>query len=207
MYNQSMNNKSQYTALLALLGIIIVLGVVGLLVYQKSVTYQPQSTLNLGPTTAPKKASAEPPVDTWKTYNNDKYNFAIGAPDTWQQQEYDQNGGMLVAFGPNSLPCVTCSYLKNGYFSVKIFNQKSDPDYYKAFQAKMSNIGKTKDYQGITLGKDKGVMTSNTIDIEDRTWVYELSLDANGGNEKISDSKIFQKAMSSFKFTGLIFDN
>ncbi|MGE5042029.1 MAG: hypothetical protein ACM3IJ_03940, partial [Candidatus Levyibacteriota bacterium] len=52
-----------------------------------------------------------------------------------------------------------------------------------------------------------GVLSDNMVAVEntDQGWVYEFDLDTNNGNTKALDSKIFQRAVSSFKFTGLKF--
>jgi len=49
-----------------------------------------------------------------------------------------------------------------------------------------------------------GVSSKNSIAIENQGWAYELLLDKDGDDsKKSSDSKIFQRAISSLKFTGL----
>ena len=90
---------------------------------------------------------------------------------------------------------------------MRIYNEKTDPDYYKDFQARMANIGKVEGYQGIQLGENKGVLSANTLAIEHLNNVYELTLDTNAGNSKVNDSKLFQHAVTTFKFTGLTFGN
>lgn len=186
--------------------ILIILGIV----YQKNDTIKPESTFDLNPTKQAVGGSTEPTVTAWRTYSNLSYNFSIDVPEKWYQEEYPApppTGSFVVAFGPEKLPCSTCSYFHNGYYSVRIYNGTTDPDYYKDFQARMANIGKVEGYQGIQLGENKGVMSSNTLAIEHLNNVYELTLDMNAGNSRVNDSKLFQHAVTTFKFTGLTFGN
>lgn len=205
-----MNNKNLFS-FYVLLGISVFLIVAGVILYQyKGDGVKPESTFDLSSTrVASSSASQEPDVTSWKNYNNDQYNFTFDFPAGWHQQEYDQpelKGGLFVAFSPDSLPCKTCTYFRSGYFSVKVYNQKTDSESYTAFQQRMANGGKSVDYQLVSLGKAKGVIFANTIAIANQDFVYELSLDTNGGNTKVADSKIFQKVLSTFKFTGLSFN-
>lgn len=189
----------------------IILIAAGVLILRRDESIKPESTFSLTPTTSVQNSGfKEPYVDSWKTYNNATYNFTIDVPSTWQQQEYPSpqpNGGFMVAFGPDKLPCSTCTYFRNGFYSVHLYNQKSDPDYYKDFQARLQNAGKSKDLQGVQLGKYKGVISGNTIAFDHNDWVYELTLDVQNGTLGINDSKIFQKAVTSFHFSELLFNN
>jgi hypothetical protein len=71
----------------------------------------------------------------------------------------------------------------------------------------MSNIGKKEGFAGIQLGENKGVLSDNTLAIEHLNNVYEIGLDINAGQSKVNDSKLFQHAVTTFKFTGLTFGN
>jgi hypothetical protein len=155
----------------------------------------------------------DPVVTTWRNYTNDEYNFAMDVPSDWNEQAFspsqpqESKGGTQVAFSPNPLPCETCSYFYDGYFSVKVYTQKSDAASYTNFVQKMNNIGKSAEYQGIILDGIKGVMTINTISAENHGYVYEISLDLDKGHGKIADSLVFRHAVNSFKFTYLLFNN
>jgi hypothetical protein len=193
---------------------VIVIGVVlilaGILIHYKQSDIRPESTFDFNaPQKSTQSKNAEQIIIDWRTYSNSTYNFSVDVPTDWHQQEYPSplpSGTFLVAFGPNNLPCKTCTYFRNGYYSVKIYNQTSDPDYYKDFEGRMANVGKSKDFIGIQLGEYKGVINGNTVAFDHKDWVYELNLDVNNGNMEIADSKIFQHAINSFKFTGLLFD-
>lgn len=189
----------------------VVLIAVGMLILHKPSNIQPESTYSLDQKKpAAQKGFSDPLVDSYRTYSNQTYNFTIDVPATWHEQEYPSpqpNGGFMVAFGPDDLPCKTCTYFRNGFFSIRLFNQKSDPDYYKDFQVRLQNAGKAKDSQAVQLGKYKGVISGNTVAFDHLDWVYELSLDANDGNLGVNDSKIFQRAITSFHFIELIFNN
>lgn len=191
------------------IGFILIL-VGGLILYHPT-DLKPASTFNPDYTgkVASQSPAPEPAVAAWRTYSNATYNFSIDVPSDWHEQEYPSaqpNGGFVVAFGPNNLPCSTCTYFRNGYYSVRVFNQKSDPDYYKDLQGRMASIGKSKDFQGIMFGEYKGVINTNTVAIDHKDWVFEMALDTSDGNLKVNDSKIFQKAIMSFKFTNLLFN-
>lgn len=189
-----------------LLGLGIILIILGI-VYQANDTIKPESTFDLNQK-KPVVDNSEPVVASWRTYSNGSYNFSIDVPEKWNQEEYPApppSGGFLVAFGPDKLPCQSCSYFHNGYYSVRIYNEKTDPDYFKDFQSRMANVGKAAEYQGIQLGDSKGVMSYNNLAIEHLSNVYEITLDINAGNSKVNASKIFQHAVTTFKFTGLTF--
>lgn len=188
----------------------IVLVAVGLLIHYKQSDIRPESTFDFN---APQKNTQatikEPIITDWRTYANSSYNFSVDVPSNWQEQEYPSpmpSGTFLVAFGPEKLPCKTCTYFRNGYYSVKIYNQTSDPDYFKDFEGRMANVGKSREFIGIQLGDYKGVINGNTVAFDHKDWVYELNLDASNASMKITDSQIFQRAINSFKFTGLLFD-
>lgn len=183
---------------------------VGVLILHQQENIKPESTFSLdkSATQSENGPFKDPNVDAWRTYSNASYNFSVDVPADWKEQEYPSptsNGGLTIAFSPTELPCKTCTYFRNGFYSVKLFNQKSDPDYYKDFTARLANAGKTKDLQGVQLGKYKGVISGNTIAFDHIDWVYELSLDAKDGTLGVNDSKIFQKAVSSFRFNELLF--
>lgn len=202
-----MNKWQSLTVTCLFLGVLlIILG----LIYGKQEDIKPESSFDLNPTPKVATNGTEPVVTSWRTYSNLTYNFSIDVPENWNQQEYPSpppGGGFLVAFGPDKLHCSTCTYFHNGYYSVRIYNATTDPDYYKDFQARMSNIGKKEGFAGIQLGENKGVLSDNTLAIEHLNNVYEIGLDINAGQSKVNDSKIFQHAVTTFKFTGLTFGN
>ncbi|HVZ12532.1 MAG TPA: hypothetical protein VG965_05900, partial [Patescibacteria group bacterium] len=149
----------------------------------------------------------EPEVNNWMPYNNDKFNFSINVPDGWKSQDYSSqaNGGAQIAFSPNSLPCDTCTYFYDGFFSIKIYNQKTSPDAYADYQQRLAFIGKKEGYQQIKIGAAQGVLAANTVALASQGYIYELSLDEDHGSKNAVDSKIFMNVLSSIKFTGLAF--
>jgi hypothetical protein len=196
-----------YTAIV--IGIVLV--AVGALIHYRSTSIKPESTFDINhpASQSATTVTAEPLIDAWRTYINSSYNFSVDVPSEWKEQGYPAplpSGSFLVAFGPDKLPCRTCTYFRNGYYSVKIYNQTTDPDYFKDFEGRMANVGKSKDFIGLTLGEYKGVLNGNTVAFDHKDWIYELNLDANNGSMSINDSKIFQRAVNSFKFTGLLFN-
>jgi len=201
------NGLKEWVFTLVVVGVILI--AIGVVIRFQDTNFSPKSNFNPIENSNKTKKDPEPVIDSWKLYSNDQYNFSIEVPEMWNIQEYppiQPNGGFMVAFGPNDLPCKTCTYFKNGYYSIKLFNEKSDPEYYKYFQTQVSNIGKVEGLKPITIGKYSGVMSNNTISIDHKDWVYELSLDAKEGTMQIPQSKIFQKASHSFKFTGIFGD-
>ncbi len=196
--------------------LLISLIVVGLLVILSIIFYPQQvarkdvpqvSTYSLSPTQGI-SPTPEAEITEWKSYSNDTYHFSITVPEKWYIQDYagaTVNGGTLIAFSPDKLPCPTCTYFFNGYFSIKIYNQKTDPGFYALFKERMNASSKDKNYQAIALNKDKGVIASNTLALEHEGWIYEFSLDIDQGKKKISDSKVIQKVISSISFTNLFF--
>jgi hypothetical protein len=203
---QKISGAWLFTAIV--IGIVLIF--IGALILHQKENIKPESTFSLDKTdthenNAPFK---DPQVESWRTYSNSTYNFSVNVPRDWKEQEYPSpqpNGGFMVAFSPTELPCKTCTYFRNGFYSIKLFNQKSDPDYYKDFTTRLANIGKVKDLQGVQLGKYKGVISGNTVAFDHIDWVYELSLDANNGSLGVTDSKIFQQVLTSFHFTELLF--
>lgn len=199
----------KHTAIAGAILIVVLLSIVGAVIYgQSGNTINTTSTLVLSPTPSlsPTK-TPEPLITSWKTYQNDTYNFSLSVPDSWNQQEYTpQSGNFQIAFSPNSLPCSTCTYVHEGYFSVKIFNQKTDAQAYTLFTQRKQSVGKSNDYKEVQLAGKTGVMNSNSIDLENNGWVYELSLDKDNGTDQVTDSQIFQKAALSLQFTNLLFN-
>lgn len=193
------------------LAFAVLLGIAGMIVYHKDDAIATPSMLVLSPTpTIPVTPTPqdEPLVLTWTSYHNDKYNFTLNTPDGWHQQEYKLDSGVfLVAFSPDQLPCPTCTYNHNGYFSIKIYTNQTDPLAYKDFTTRMQNVGKSNDFLAIRLDGKPGVLFANTIAAENNGLVYELALDTHDGKDTIQNSKLFQKAANSFVFTNLIFTN
>jgi hypothetical protein len=168
-----------------------------------------KSSLDLNPK-ASGSASIDPIVTAWKVYSNPQYQFTITVPDSWNIVDYTRahpNGGTLLAFSPDQLPCDTCSYLRNGYFSIRIFNQKTYPEYYAQFAQRPLKVGKDPAYREVMIGNKKGIAFANTVAIEDKGWVYEFALDRNDGKDSYMDSEIFQKVVLSFSSTDTLFDN
>lgn len=205
-------NEKQHVVLGIVLFIAAVFFLSGFLYYQNhSQDKNDQlSTFDVIPNEAgPGQPSPEPVVTSWKGYTNEQYHFTLEVPAEWHVEDYAPaylSGGTLVAFSPDPLPCNTCSYFRNGYFSVRVFNQKSDPEHYALFTQRAQAIGKSKEYLPVQLGQAKGVAFPNGVAAEHQGWVYELTLDTNEGKMQISDSKIFQRAVSSFEFTNLLFN-
>ena len=189
--------------------ILLAMGIIGLMIYYPKQPEVLPSTFSLTPSPSPvtsPTASAEPVVTSWTTYTNNDYNFTISIPDGWNQQEYKLPSGVfIVAFSPNALPCSTCTYVHEGYFSVKIFNQKTDQQAYTTFTTSLQNIGKVKGYQQAQLNNVKGVLYGNTVEVENHNLVYQVTLDANNGSMDVLSSQLFQKFASSLEFTYLIF--
>lgn len=192
----------------------IIIGValifVGAFILHQKENIKPESTFSLDKPVSNEQPGPfkDPRVETWRTYSNPTYNFSLEVPADWHEQEYPQaspNGGFIIAFSPNDLPCKTCTYFRNGFYSIRLFNQKSDPDYYKDFASRLANAGKSKELQGVQLGKYKGVISLNTVAFDHEDWVYELSLDAKDGTLSVNDSKIFQHAVTTFRFNELLF--
>jgi hypothetical protein len=189
----------------------VALAVIGYFIYHQSGTPIIPSSFSLTtpvPSISPTEAP-EPLVTEWTTYSNDKYNFTLEVPANWYQREYTPaSGGLLVAFSPmNNLPCENCSYVHDGFFSLKIYNNTTDAQAYSQFTTRMGNAGQSTDYRLAQIAGIKGVIFGNTAAIENHGWVYEFSLDNNNGNENATDSQLFQKFATSLKFTYLIFDN
>ncbi len=196
------------SSLITLFILIVIVAGIAFVFYHQSEPLATPSQLVLSPTQAASPTPvSDPVVISWATYNSDTYNFTIDKPSDWNQQQYIlPSGGFLIAFSPITLPCATCSYVHNGFYSVKVFNQQTDPDAYKNYTTSMQNVGKSADYQKAQLDGHIGVLFGNTVSVENNGWVYQVTLDANNGNEKVEDSKLFVKAATSVKFTNLIFN-
>ncbi|MGE5042389.1 MAG: hypothetical protein ACM3IJ_05820 [Candidatus Levyibacteriota bacterium] len=207
-----MNSRTITLWISLLLAFLASLGI-GLLVYYhpQSNTLPPVSVINMDTIPSSPLSSAppaEPSVTSWQDFNNDKYLFDLQIPNGWISQDFSpqfQKGGTLFAFSPTSLPCPNCTYVHDGFFSLKIYNKTTDPEAYQKFDGLMKAIGKGP--QGVMIDGRTGVLTDNMVAVEntDQGWVYEFDLDTNNGNTKALDSRIFQRAVSSFKFTGLKF--
>lgn len=157
------------------------------------------------PPAAPTTTS-DPVVSSWEPYENTTYNFSIEVPAGWNRQDYSaflNNGGTLIAFSPDELPCSTCSYLNSGYFSITIYNQKTDPALYNLFVEKVQKANNGANYPRITLDGKTGLISENTVSIQNGDWVYDITIDKNDGNDPIENSQIMKHVLTSFKFTSL----
>jgi hypothetical protein len=210
-----MNNKVLFTTLsmLAVISIVLIIvatNISGKKDMAKEEDMKPVSTFDLNP--SPKVSPTpipEPEIADWRIYSNDQYNFSIEVPQDWYQEDYSslyQTGGTVIAFSPTKLPCKTCTYFRDGYFSIKIFNQQTDPIFYTAFTERKNNLGKNKEYIEIQLDKKPGVYFANIADVENQGWVYEFSFDKDQGKANAIESKIFQHVLFTMKFTKLLFE-
>lgn len=191
--------RNQYLTILTIVTSIIFF-TLGVVFYLKSPIFHPQLKSIISPTKVPE--ASEPDIDAWTTYSNKKYNFAIEVPAKWHEQDYSAffgNNSALIAFSPKPLPCEMCSYLHDGYFSVRIYNEQTDPELYKIYSEKLEDPEKNE----VEIGSKMGVSFANSVAVENQGWIYELSLDKDEGTAKIADSKIFQRVVSSFRFTSI----
>jgi hypothetical protein len=206
-----MSEDKQKLILVSSIALIILCIIFGVIYYKgpKLNVQELKSSLDLDPS-ASKSASIDPAVTAWKVYANQQYQFTITVPDKWYIEDYapaHPSGGTLLAFSPEPLPCNTCSYLHNGYFSIRIFNEKSYPEYYAQYAGRFKKLGKDPAYQEVMVGKLKGLAFNNLVTIEHKGWVLEFSLDRNDGKDNFADSEIFQRVVSSFSSTDFLFDN
>jgi hypothetical protein len=151
----------------------------------------------------------DPAVPTWKTYPIPQYRTSINIPADWNIQDYAQLhpfGGTLIAFSPAELPCSSCSYIRNGYASLRIFSEKTDPEYYALYLGRIQQLGHNKTYQEIKVGEKTGLLTGNTVAVEHSGWIYELTLDKNDGKATLDDSSIFTQMVNSLTFAEDLLD-
>ena len=159
--------------------------------------------------TIPQGDTPEPTVSQWRTYTHPVYNVSFTIPDGWNEQDYaalQQQGGALVAFSPSELPCGSCSYIRNGYLALRIFNPTTDPEYYTLFQNRVKALGKNKAYSQVSVGEKPAIRAGNTIAVEHNGWVYEFTLDKNTGTATIDGSSIFKQVINSVKFNENLFN-
>lgn len=145
----------------------------------------------------------DPEITEWKAYTNAPYRFSLTVPAAWYSQDYQAmhpSGGTLIAFGPDPLPCSDCSYIRNGYLSLRIFNEKTDPEYYALYANRVKLLGRSKEYKEAVIGEKHGVATDTTVAVEQNGWVYEFTLDKNDGKAKIEDAAIFNRIVNSLTF-------
>lgn len=206
-----MSERKDYSLIIVLVVVgALFLGLIAIFYPKNNTDVAPASTLVLSPSpSVVPTAVTEPFISSWKPYTNEKFGFILDVPADWYIQDYAAgypNGGTVVAFSPNPLPCETCAYFRNGYFSIRIYNETTDSGYYKLFLQKQKSAGKSKEYQQAQLGKKPAIASSNAISAEYEGWVYEFALDINEGKSNFMDSPLFMKAASSFTFTGLQFE-
>jgi hypothetical protein len=148
----------------------------------------------------------DPDISTWTPYENAQFSISFDIPDTWHTQDYSSfynNGGVFVAFSPQELPCATCSYLNNGYFSLRIYSQQTDPALYSIYLEKVKKVEQDPTYKKVPMDSKVGILNANTVSVESDGWIYDLSLDKNNGSASIETSTIMKHVLSSFKFTKL----
>ncbi len=154
---------------LSTLFVLIGLGILGFLFYYHPNESNPTfSSFALSPTPEISGAQeiSDPVVESWKLYENETYLFQINIPEGWNTQDYKDNfqhGGTLVAFSPQELPCATCSYVHDGFLSLKIYNAGTDPASYANFQIKMKNVGKDPNTLGFYVDHKVGVLLGNSV--------------------------------------------
>lgn len=208
-----MSEKQQQIGVLLLVGFIILFFVaIFASSFKTTNTVQAPaaSSLDLNPTKSsqPVPTHHEDPIFNWEQYTNDEYHFLTQIPEGWKKQIYpqpDQKKGLLIAFSPDPLPCESCSYYQDGYFSIKIYNEKTNKEDYANYLQRVAGIGKTNEVQQILVDGQKAIFSGNSITVEHTGWIYELNFDKDKGTAKVTDSPIFLKFLSSFKFTDLIF--
>ena len=207
-----MNSKQ-----LGIATVVITIGAIlavifGVIYFPRHEEVKIQSTFNpnaLSPT-LPVSPSPEALIVQWDLYENNEYNFSLEYPQDWNKVDYApfyHNKGTLIAFSPSPLPCPTCAYLKDGYVSLKIYNNQTSPLDYLDYQKRLQGIKQSKAYAPIQLNGSPGVFYSNTAAVENNGWVYEFSLDRDKGTNSQNplESKIFTHFLLSFKFTNLQF--
>jgi hypothetical protein len=206
-----MSNKKKYL-LLSLPVLLLFLIIISLSTKSSKNTHAEfTSTFDPNPPSPSVILPTEPATEaipySWEDYDNEKFSFKLTYPSEWYKKEYKRNpkGGIFVAFSPNPLPCEDCSYINSAFFSVKIYSQQTDPESYTAFAQRIKAIGKVEGYNKARLGGVDGVYYKNIFSVENRGWVYELTLEKDLGNPGVDDSQIFKKVLSSFQFTYLIF--
>lgn len=203
LYNSGTMYETGRYVLITMLFILIGVIVFGVLYTQKQKldntlpsVMNPQAALSVTP-------GPDPEIAAWKTYTNQLYRFSVTVPAAWYLQDYQAmhpSGGTMVAFGPDPLPCGDCSYIKNGYLSLRIFNEKTDPEYYALYATRVKLLGRSKEYKQAVIGDKTGVATDTTVALEQNGWVYEFTLDKNNGNATIEDSPIFNRIVNSITF-------
>ena len=145
-------------------------------------------------------------VTAWTPYENNTYFISFDFPAGWHAQDYSSfynTGGSLVAFSPGELPCGTCSYLNNGYFSLRVYNAQTDPNFYTLYLNKTKKVEEDRNYKKVSIDSKVGILFGNTVSIENEGWVFDLTLDKNNGNDAIENSPVMKHVISSFKFTKL----
>lgn len=165
--------------------------------------------LDPSPTVPEEVSTKDPEVTTFRLYNNDPYNFTLTVPSDWKEADYSKTrpgGGTLIAFSPSPLPCDSCTYFHDGYLSVRIYNQKTSPQEYAVYMKASQSVGKSKEYQPVLLDNKKGIFSEHNLFIENNGWVYEFVFDKDNGKAKITESPLFQKIVTSVKFTNIVFD-
>jgi len=203
-----MKNDQLITALIGiLLCILLILGAVIFISFRPQKPIEPFSTFSLTPSPS-LSPGTEPEVASYKIYLNDSFYFSLAMPEEWFVQDFSKahpQGGSIVAFSPEKLPCESCTYFRNGFYSIHIYNKTSFPEQYAAFQQKMAAVGKHKDYRAVQIGGRDGVFSPDSVAVEHQGWVYEFRLDKDIGKKNIAESKILVKALTTFQFTGLEF--
>lgn len=201
------NNQTKYFVIGAILLAIIFLVSVPFFVHSDNP--KPQSTFVLSPTVVPSPTPyIEPEIFSWQTYSNDTYQFSINYPSDWKKQEYKssgQNGGMTIAFSPDTLPCANCTYVHEGYYSIRVYNQSSDPILYGNYQDIVKNLQNSKTDRKLTLDGVDAILHGDALFLSHNGWIYQLSFDRPSGSTTITTSKIFLTAVRSFTFTNLKF--
>lgn len=185
---------------ITLFAVILVFIIIRVIIFLRDLRKQTKRVLN-NDSNVPDAPEKE--IESWKAYSNHKYNFTIEVPSLWHEQDYSlyyQNRGTCIAFSPNHLPPPTSLYTREGYFSVRVYNEQTDPQRYNLYMQNVKKIGVDDNYHKTQIDDKSGVINGNIVAVENLDWVYEISFDKNEGKANASESKIFQRVLTSFRF-------
>src|SRR3989338_374486 len=160
-----------------------------------------QGTAQPPPTPIIPEPKDEPVTFSWETYTNQRLNFQVSVPSSWERKEYEPKSATTnqatVAFDPKKLPD---KYIfARSYYAV-IVTPVGVKEEFNKHKNLIESIG-TDSITETFLDGIRGADTGSFITVEHKGYIYELVLKSVRSDEgKFVYTQISKRVISSFKF-------
>lgn len=144
-------------------------------------------------------------MDNWKTYRNERFGFEVKYPEKWREESCSSSNEACASFYPPGKKRGEGFITYEGdvvIVTAKLPNNFSTEGFLKEFNDYLFN--KSQKYESITLDGEKSFYfqnISNLISEPDIVVIPHTHKGAYIWIENISEEKIFNQILSTFKFT------